>query len=44
MKRAFSEFIESNIKVRHVFTYGLGGAVYVISEKLVEIFINHSLL
>lgn len=34
VKRAFSEFIAlSNIKVRHVFTYGLGGAVYVVSEK-----------
>ena len=31
--RAFSEFIsQSNIKVRRVFTYGMGGAVYVISE------------
>lgn len=36
VKRAFSEFIAlSNIQVRHVFTYGLGGTVYVISEKLV---------
>ena len=35
VKRAFSEFIaKSNIKVRHVFTYGLGGVVYVVSEKL----------
>ena len=35
VKRAFIEFIAlSNIKVRHVFTYGLGGAVYVVSEKL----------
>lgn len=32
--RAFSEFIsQSEIKVRHVFTYGMGGAVFVISEK-----------
>ncbi len=31
--RAFSEFIaQSKIKVRHVFTYGMGGAVYVVSE------------
>jgi len=31
--RAFAEFIaEAKIKVRHVFTYGMGGAVYVISE------------
>ena len=35
VKRAFIEFIsQSNIKVRHVFTYGLGGSVYVVSEKL----------
>ena len=35
VKRAFSEFIaKSNIKVRHVFSYGLGGVVYVVSEKL----------
>lgn len=35
VKRAFSEFIaKSNIKVRHVFNYGLGGVVYVVSEKL----------
>ena len=35
VKRAFSEFVaQSNIKVRHVFTYGLGGVVYVVSEKL----------
>jgi hypothetical protein len=35
VKRAFSEFIAlSNIKVRHVFTYGLGGVVYVVSQKL----------
>jgi len=32
--RAFSEFIvQSRIKVRHVFTYGMGGVVYVVSEK-----------
>ena len=32
--RAFSEFIsKSEIKVRRVFTYGMGGAVFVISEK-----------
>jgi hypothetical protein len=32
--RAFFEFITQNkIKVRHVFTYGMGGAVYVVSEK-----------
>ena len=32
--RAFSEFTtQSRIKVRHVFTYGMGGAVYVVSEK-----------
>ncbi len=32
--RAFNEFIaHSKIKVRHVFTYGMGGAVYVVSEK-----------
>lgn len=31
--RAFSEFMsQSKIKVRHVFTYGMGGAVYVVSE------------
>ena len=35
VKRAFSEFIaQNNIKVRHVFTYGLGGVVYVVSEKI----------
>lgn len=35
VKRAFSEFIaQSKIEVRHVFTYGMGGAVYVVSEKL----------
>ena len=35
VKRAFHEFVvQSNIKVRHVFTYGLGGVVYVVSEKL----------
>ncbi len=33
--RAFSEFIsQSGITVRHVFTYGMGGAVYVVSEKI----------
>lgn len=32
--RAFNDFIsECRIKVRHVFNYGMGGAVYVISEK-----------
>ena len=36
VRRAFSEFvIRSNIKVRQVFTYGMGGVVYLISEKLV---------
>lgn len=35
VKRAFLEFVaQSNIKVRHVFTYGMGGVVYVVSEKL----------
>jgi O-methyltransferase len=35
VRRAFSELIEqNNIKVRHVFTYGLGGVVYVVSEKI----------
>lgn len=34
VKRAFSEFVaQCNIKVRQVFTYGLGGVVYVVSEK-----------
>lgn len=34
VKRAFSEFVEqSDIKVRQVFTYGLGGVVYVVSGK-----------
>jgi hypothetical protein len=32
--KAFNEFIyECRIKVRHVFNYGMGGAVYIISEK-----------
>lgn len=32
--RAFNEFVsQSGIKVRHVFTYGMGGVVYVVSEK-----------
>lgn len=32
--RAFLEFIsQCRIKVRHVFTYGMGGAVYVVSGK-----------
>jgi O-methyltransferase len=35
VSRAFLEFIElTNIKVRKVFTYGMGGVVYVVSEKL----------
>jgi O-methyltransferase len=34
VKRAFNEFVsEFNLKVRHVFHYGMGGAVYIISEK-----------
>ena len=33
VRRAFSEFVaESRIKVRHVFTYGMGGVVLVVSE------------
>ena len=32
--RAFAEFVEhGRLKVRHVFTYGMGGAVYVVSGK-----------
>ena len=32
VRRAFSEFIGlTNLQVRHVFTYGLGGVVYVVS-------------
>ncbi|MES2887698.1 MAG: TylF/MycF/NovP-related O-methyltransferase [Pseudomonadota bacterium] len=35
VKRAFTEFIDqTKIEVRHVFTYGMGGAVYVVSETL----------
>lgn len=31
--RAFKEFLaESSVKVRHVFTYGMGGAVFIVSE------------
>jgi O-methyltransferase len=34
VKRAFTEFVaQSNIQVRQVFTYGMGGVVYVVSEK-----------
>jgi O-methyltransferase len=33
--RAFNEFVEQcNLKVRHVFAYGMGGAVYIISGKV----------
>ena len=32
--RAFNEFVsQCGIKVRQVFTYGMGGVVYVVSEK-----------
>jgi len=32
--RAFSEFVtQCGIKVRHVFTYGMGGGVYIVSGK-----------
>ena len=32
--RAFAEFVEQGrLKVRHVFTYGMGGAVYIVSGK-----------
>jgi len=32
--RAFSEFVKkSKIETRHVFTYGMGGAVYIVSKK-----------
>lgn len=35
VSRAFNEFISGcQIKVRHVFSYGMGGVVYVVSEKL----------
>lgn len=31
---SFAEFVEQGrLKVRHVFTYGMGGAVYIISGK-----------
>ncbi|WP_422389594.1 TylF/MycF/NovP-related O-methyltransferase [Candidatus Regiella endosymbiont of Tuberolachnus salignus] len=31
--RAFSEFVDqSRIKIRQVFTYGMGGVVYIVSE------------
>jgi O-methyltransferase len=34
VKRAFNEFVfQCKIKVRQVFTYGMGGVVYVVSEK-----------
>lgn len=34
VRKAFSEFlINSNIEVRHVFNYGMGGAVYIVSNK-----------
>jgi len=33
--RAFSEFVSHcGIKVRQVFTYGMGGVVYVVSKKV----------
>ncbi len=32
--RAFAEFVEQGkLKVRHVFTYGMGGSVYIVSGK-----------
>lgn len=32
--RAFAEFVEhGGLGVRHVFTYGMGGVVYVVSSK-----------
>ena len=32
--RAFSEFVKLNkLEMRHVFTYGMGGAVYVVAEE-----------
>jgi len=34
VRRAFSEFlIMANIEVRRVFNYGMGGAVYIVSNK-----------
>lgn len=34
--RAFAEFVEQGrLKVRHVFTYGMGGAVYVVAGRAV---------
>ncbi len=34
VKKAFDEFVHrNNISVRRVFTYGMGGAVFVVSEK-----------
>jgi O-methyltransferase len=34
VRRAFNEFVsQCGIKVSHVFTYGMGGVVYVVSEK-----------
>ena len=34
VKKAFNEFVDkANIKVRRVFTYGMGGAVYVVADK-----------
>jgi O-methyltransferase len=36
VRRAFSELItQNNIKVRHVFSYGMGGVVYVVSDDKV---------
>jgi O-methyltransferase len=33
--RAFNEFVaQAGVNVRHVFNYGMGGAVYVVSEKI----------
>jgi hypothetical protein len=33
--RAFAEFVEQGrLKVRHVFTFGMGGAVYIVSGKI----------
>ena len=33
--RAFAEFVvQGQFKVRHVFTYGMGGAVYIVSGKV----------
>ena len=36
VRRAFMEFVfRCGIKVRHVFTYGMGGVVYVVSKKTI---------